>query len=88
VLTVVEVNDSTLSYKRHRQASLYARAGIADYWIVNLVDGPLEVRRSPVSNSSKRYGFDYDEVTILHRGGIVVPLGRPQTHIPVGDLLP
>ena len=88
VLLIVEVSDSTLSYDRNRKASLYARAGIPDYWIINLVDGQLEVRRHPVPNASKRYGFDYDEVTILHETDTVVPLCRPQVRIAVGDLLP
>ena len=35
-LLVVEVSDSTISYDRTRKASLYARVGIADYWIVNV----------------------------------------------------
>jgi Uma2 family endonuclease len=87
-LLIVEVSDSTLSYDRNRKASLYARAGIADYWIVNLVDGQLEVRRHPVPNSSKRYGFDYDEITILYNADIVLPLCRPQVRISVGKLLP
>jgi Uma2 family endonuclease len=87
-LFIVEVSDSTLSYDRNRKASLYARADIADYWIINLVGGQLEVRRYPVPNASKRYGFDYDEVTILHDADMVVPLCRPQVRIPVGELLP
>ena len=37
---------------------------------------------------TKQYGFDYDEVTILHDGDSVVPLCRPQVRIPVRDLLP
>jgi Uma2 family endonuclease len=87
-LLIVEVSDSTLSYDRNHKANLYAHAGIADYWIINLVDGQLEVRRHPVPNASKRYGFDYNEVTILHNADIVVPLCHPQVRIPVGDLLP
>jgi Uma2 family endonuclease len=89
-LLIVEVSDSTLSYDRHRKARLYARAGIADYWIINLVGGQLEVRRYFVPNASKRYGFDYAEVTILHEADTVVPLcrRRPQVRIPGGDLLP
>ena len=82
------VSDTTLSYDRNRKASLYARAGIADYWILNLVNGQLEVRRQPVPNPTKRYWFDYDEVTILHNRDSVVPLCRPQVRIPVHDLLP
>src|SRR5262245_58138481 len=35
-LLVVEVAESTLAYDRGAKASLYAAAGITDYWIVNL----------------------------------------------------
>ena len=87
-LLIVEVSDSTLAYDRNRKASLYARAGIADYWIVNRVDDQLQVRHYPAPNSSKLYGFDYDEVTTLYRADSVVPLSRPQVRISVGDLLP
>ena len=44
---VVEVSDSTLREDRRYKASLYARAGIADYWIVNINASTLEVRRQP-----------------------------------------
>ncbi|MGH7353882.1 MAG: Uma2 family endonuclease [Candidatus Rokuibacteriota bacterium] len=42
VLTV-EVAESSLAVDRLRKGSLYARAGLADYWILNLVDRVLEV---------------------------------------------
>ena len=42
---VVEVSDTTLAYDRSTKAALCARAGIEDYWIVNLPDGVLEVHR-------------------------------------------
>src|SRR5262249_53276380 len=47
-LLVVEASDSTLSQDRNAKASLYAAGGIADYWIVNLVQLQLEVYRDPV----------------------------------------
>src|SRR5262249_22795353 len=50
VLLVVEVSDSTLSIDRGRKAALYARAGLADYWIVNLADRRLEVYRRPIAD--------------------------------------
>jgi len=34
----VEVADSSLAFDREHKGSLYARAGVPDYWIVNLVD--------------------------------------------------
>src|SRR5207249_1006092 len=37
-LLIVEVAEWTLARDRRRKGALYARAGIADYWIVNLVD--------------------------------------------------
>ncbi len=42
---VVEVALASLALDRGEKASLYARAGVADYWIVNLVDNVLEVYR-------------------------------------------
>src|SRR5947207_2273245 len=44
---VVEVALSGLAMARGRKASAYARGGIADYWIVNLIDRVLEIHRDP-----------------------------------------
>lgn len=55
VLTV-EVADSSLAGDRERKGSLYARAGLPDYWLVNLVDGVLEVYREPVAESASPFG--------------------------------
>ena len=87
-LLVVEVSDSTLAYDRHQKSSLYAQAGIADYWIVDLVAGQLEVRRNPAADSSKPYGADYADVTVLSGSDTISPLCRPQVQIQVADLLP
>ncbi len=43
VLLIVEVSDSTLNYDRKDKLRLYAEAGIAEYWIANLVEGVIEV---------------------------------------------
>ena len=44
---VVEVSDSTLSNDRDTKKRIYARAGIIEYWIVNLVDRQIEVYSDP-----------------------------------------
>ena len=51
----MEVSDSSLSYDRNQKAHLYAAFGILDYWIVNLVDGQLEIRRDPHLEGMKIY---------------------------------
>jgi len=47
ILLLIEVAESSLAEDRGEKAQLYAEAGIADYWVVNLVDDCIEVFRSP-----------------------------------------
>jgi len=47
VLLVIEVAESSLAYDAGEKADLYAAAGIADYWVVNVSDRSIEVRREP-----------------------------------------
>ena len=47
VLLVIEVADSGLAYDRTVKMPLYAQAGIAEAWIVNLIDRWIEVYRDP-----------------------------------------
>jgi Uma2 family endonuclease len=84
---IVEVADTTLAYDRDHKGSLYARAGVSDYWIINLVDGQLEVYRDPVPDATAPHGFRYATRTDLHAGDSVSPLALPAA-IAVADLLP
>jgi Uma2 family endonuclease len=84
----IEVADSSLDFDRHHKGSLYARAGLPDYWIVNLVGRVLEVYRDPSPDSSAPYGWRYRSVTTLGSAVVVVPLAFPGSRIPVTDLLP
>lgn len=85
---IVEVSDTTLAYDRHRKGSLYARAGIADYWIVNLVDRQIEVYRDPVPDATQPYGYRYANRTDVSPPNMVSPLALPQAAIPAAELLP
>ena len=85
---LVEVSDTTLAYDQGHKASLYASAGIADYWIVNLVDRQLEVHRNPVADPSQPLGHSYADVKILSGTEHVSPLAAHHTSLPVADLLP
>jgi len=83
---VVEVADSTLAADRLRKGPLYARAGVPDYWILNLIDGVLEVYRGPVRSPNGRW--TYRRVPILRPSASITPLGAPKARVRVADLLP
>lgn len=85
---VIEIAESSLSFDRQDKGSLYARAGIADYWIVNLVDRVVEVYRGPGPAEGAPYGARYLEVRRLGSGAAVSPLAAPTAMISVADLLP
>jgi Uma2 family endonuclease len=87
-LLVVEVSDSSLAYDRKEKASLYAEAGITDYWIINVVNSQLEVCRDPMPDPLQTFGFGYSSRIILHSGDAIAPLAAPNSPIAVADLLP
>lgn len=78
---VVEVADTTLHFDRTTKSDLYARAGIAEYWIVNLVNRVLENHRDPATGV-------YPTITRHAEGERVSPLAMPTASIAVADLLP
>jgi Uma2 family endonuclease len=77
---IVEVADSSLEFDRSEKASLYARAGIADYWIVNL-GGQVVAQHA-------RHGHRYGASITLTAGDTVSPLSAPTVAVLVADLLP
>jgi Uma2 family endonuclease len=85
---VVEVSDSSLDYDMDDKASLYASAGIADYWVVDLVHRQLVVMRNPVADATRRFGFGYAAVTTLAIGQSASPLTAPGAAVAVADLMP
>ena len=85
---IVEVAESSLSFDRRYKGSVYARAAIADYWIVNLRRRVLEVYREPVPTASARFGWSYARVRTLRENATVSPLALPGATIAVADLLP
>lgn len=50
ILLVIEIADSSLDYDREVKRSLYAEAGIAHYWIFNLIEQCLEAYSEPYQN--------------------------------------
>ena len=80
VMLIIEVADSSLAYDRNVKRSLYARHGIPEFWIVNLVAGEVEVCRGP-------QGEQYTSVSRVGREGMLEPQLLPGAIIPVAALL-
>lgn len=85
---VVEVSLATLRFDRTRKLALYARSGIRDYWIINLVDRQLEVYRRPGGTPGDTLPFGYKDRKILKAKDSISPLGAADAVVRVRDLLP
>jgi Uma2 family endonuclease len=46
-LLVIEISDSSLRKDRTVKMRVYARAGLPEYWIVNALEGCVEIYRDP-----------------------------------------
>ena len=85
---IVEVVQSGLRLARGRRAAAYARARIADYWILNLIDRVLEVHREPARPGPARQHWGYAAIETLGADATIAPLAAPSAGIRVADLLP
>ena len=84
---VVEVAEVSLGFDRGVKAGLYARGGVQDYWIVNLVDRAVEVHRDPAPNQSAPCGWHYRAVGRIVPPGAASLLALPGVKIPAANLL-
>jgi len=83
-----ETRLAMLAYGRTTKAALYARAGIADYWIINLRDRVLEVHRQPAPMADQPLGHHFRSVTRYTEAEAVAPLAAPNAPVAVADLRP
>ena len=73
--------DDSLRLDRETKAALYARAGIPEYWIVNLVESAVEVHRDPDPAAGA-----YRAKLVVSSGGTLAATGMPGLRIVVADL--
>jgi Uma2 family endonuclease len=85
---VIEVAASQLRMARGRKAIAYARAGVKDYWVVDLASRTLDVHREPARPGPARRQWGYADVRTLDATAVVTPLSAPSAVIRVADLLP
>ena len=85
---VVEMADASLRLDRRFKSVLYARGGLPEYWIVNLVDRALEVYRDPRATPDGPLEAAYQGIDVMRPPAMVAPLAAPRARIAVADLLP
>ncbi len=85
---IIEVSDTTLHYDRTIKSGIYARAGVAEYWILDLGHRRLEICREPMVLPGKRGGHGYKVRSKHGEDEKVSPVFAPEIEISVADLLP
>jgi Uma2 family endonuclease len=85
---VVEVADSSLATDARDKAERYATAGVADYWVVDVVNGRVLVFRDPRPLPASLGATTYKTCLTLGPGDTVSPLAAPGAAVAVADLLP
>src|SRR5712691_4223989 len=80
VLLLIEVMDTSAETDRSVKLPLYARAGIAEAWLLDLVTYRIEVFRQPTHAG-------YREAEILGRNERLTPQAFSDLSLTVGDLL-
>lgn len=78
---VIEVSDASLAKDRNVKASLYAAAGVPEYWLVNLQDRVVEVRSEPAGDA-------YGRVEVRGPGDALSPSRFPEIVVDVAEIVP
>lgn len=80
VLLVVEVADTSLSRDRDVKTTLYGRAGISEYWIVNLQQNVIEQSQQPSSDG-------YNTLRIWQRDETLTSSAFVTLRVPVDEVV-
>lgn len=80
ILLVVEISHSTLHFDLTRKAALYARAGIREYWVLDINARRIIVHREPRAGK-------YTSILAYREEELVSCLAAPDHQIRVSELL-
>jgi len=86
VFLVIEVADSSLAYDQDVKIPLYAKAGIADYWIFNLFDNHLECYSEPYLENLGKYGYSNKRIVLPNQ--VVSLPGFPDLSLDLSRVFP
>jgi len=79
VLLLIEISASSLSFDQGVKRTVYARADIAEYWVIDVAGQRLCRYRNPS-------GDHYAEAATFMDGDVVSPQALPECRVPVGAL--
>ena len=79
VLLIVEVADSSIDVDRQRKAGLYGRAGIPEYWVVNIAEQVVHVFRDPTASG-------YSTMKTITSGNKLASLSVPSAELDPSEL--
>lgn len=79
VLLLIEVADASLLLDRNQKVPLYAREGVAEVWLVNLLNDTVEVFRRSEHGT-------YADQSVTQRGEEISPIALPDLRVRVDDL--
>jgi Uma2 family endonuclease len=80
ILWVIELGDATRSFDRNRKFPLYARYGLRETWLLDLVDQRLVVGRNPSE-------IGYGQILTLAPGVTIAPEALPEVVFAIDELL-
>lgn len=69
---IIEVSDTSLLIDRHDKGSIYARAGLPIYWVVNVADKVIEVYTQPTGQGEAAGYAKHDDYAIGASAPIVL----------------
>ena len=80
VLLLIEVADSSILLDRNQKVPIYAREGVSEVWLVNLLNDTVETFRRPQNGA-------YADQSVVQRGSVLSPLALPDLRVRVEDLI-
>ena len=80
ILVLFEVADASVMYDRNTKLPLYARAGVGEVWVVDLVRNAVDVYSSPGASG-------YETHQRCQRGATASSIALPELNIPVDEIL-
>jgi Uma2 family endonuclease len=78
---LIEISDSTLNFDLTVKSPLYARAGIVEYWVLDVAGRRLISHRDPVAGK-------YTLVAVYSEHESVAPLAAPKAWFCAAQALP